>query len=418
MKMVSTLALAAVLTLGVASPAMAQKPPKPGTAPAAPKFELSAAFRKAGAAVETALNAGDWPGAETALVAAEGVAKNDDERYYTAFWRMRVEVHKQNRPGIIMAADALIANPKTPPEHIAEYQYKRGQATFYLDKDKRADALPFLLKARELGSTELDLPFMLAQIYGDAGKVNEAVAEMGKAIDLVKAAGRKPDQNWYEWAFAKVYKAGDRPASTVWMMRIVTDFPTMANWRRVIVLYRDSVDAAKVELSKKERLELYRMMRGTGALVDQGDYFNYAQFTLEGGLPWETIAVINEGIASGKIPKGDADFAKMLTAAQTAAKNEGSLEALAAAAKTSKESTAIGDAFMASGNPTRALALYDQALTQPGADVNVITLHRGVALVALGRKDEARAEFAKVTGTPLGDIAKLWLAWMDLPPLT
>ena len=129
MKMVSTLALAAVLTLGVAAPAEAQRKGKEAT-PAAPKFELSAAFRKAGAEVEKAINANDWAGAETALATAEGIAKNDDEKYYTSFWRMRIEVHKQNRPGVARAADALIANPKTPPAHLAEYNYKRGQATF------------------------------------------------------------------------------------------------------------------------------------------------------------------------------------------------------------------------------------------------------------------------------------------------
>ena len=422
MKMVSTLALAAVLTLGVASPALAQKRDKAAQEdPNAPKLSVSAAFRKPAATAETALKAGDWTGAETALAEAEGVAKNADEIYYAAFLRLRIEVHKQNRDGIIKAADALIANPKTPPAHLVEYNYLRGQATFIVagtDHAKRQAALPFLLKARELGSNEIDLPFMLAQIYADSGKTAEGVAEMSKAIDLVKAKGKPPEISWYEWAFARVYKSGDRAASTYWMMRIVTDFPTLANWRRVVVLYRDSLNAAKTPLDKKEQLDLYRLMRATGALVDYGDYYNYAKSAIESGLPWEAIAVIDEGRKAGKLPQGDPDIARFYTAGQTAVKNEGALETLASASKTGKESAGIGDAFLASGNPTRALAMYDQALTQGGIDANSINLHRAVALLALGRKDEARAAFASVTGSPLGDIAKLWVTWMDLPPLT
>ena len=416
MKMVSTLALAAVLTLGVASPAMAQKRDKQEDPAAAPKLSVSAAFRKPAADAENALKAGDWAAAETALATAEGIAKNDDEKYYAAFMRMRIEVHKQSREGIIRAADALIANPKTPPAHLVEYNYLRGQSTFLLNK--RPEALPFLLKARELGNTEIDLPFMLAQIYADAGKTAEGVAEMSKAIDLVKAKGKPPEISWYEWAFARVYKSGDRPASTYWMMRIAHDFPTLANWRRVVVLYRDSLNAAKTPLDKKEQLDLYRLMRATGALVDYGDYYNYAKSAIESGLPWEALAVIDEGRKAGKLPADDADITRFYTGAQTGVKNEGSLETLAKAAKTGKESAGIADALLASGNPTRALELYDVALTQGGVDANGVNLHRAVALVKLGRKDEARAAFALVTGSPLGDIAKLWVTWMDLPPLS
>jgi tetratricopeptide (TPR) repeat protein len=416
MKMVSTLALAAVLTLGVAMPADAQRRGKDKEESTEPKFVLSNDFRKAGAAVENALKANDWAGAEAALAGAEAVAKNDDEKYYASFWRLRVEVHKQNKEGIIRATDALIANPKTPPAHISEYQYKRGQATFY--SGKRQEATPFLLKAREMGSTELDLSFMLAQIYGDAGKIPEAAAEMGKAIDAVKAAGKPVEQNWYEWAFSRVYKSGDRTASAVWMMRIVREFPTLTNWRRMIVLYRESLNVAKTPLDKKEQLDLYRMMRGTGALVDYGDYYNYSKAAIELGLPWEAIAVIDEGRKSEKLPKDDADIAKFYTAAQTGAKNEGSLESVAKASKDGKESAAIGDAFQASGNSARALEMYDQAQQQGGVDANVLALHRGVALLSLGRKDEARAAFGQVNGSPLGDIAKMWLVFMDLPPLT
>lgn len=416
MKMVSKLALAAVLTLGVAMPAEAQRRGKDKEESTEPKFVLSNEFRKAGGDVEKALNANDWAGAETALGIAEGVAKNDDEKYYANFWRLRIEVHKQNKEGIIKATDALIANPKTPPAHLAEYQYKRGQATFYAGR--RPEALPFLLKARELGSTELDLPFMLAQVYGDAGKIPEAVAEMGKAIDMVKAAGKPVEQNWYEWAFSRVYKSGDRAASTVWMMRMMREFPTLTNWRRVIVLYRDSLNAAKTPLDKKEQLDLYRLMRASGALVDYGDYYNYAKAAIELGLPWEAIAVIDEGHKAGKLPKDDADINKFYAAAQTGAKNEGSLDSVAKAAKDGKESAAIGDAYQASGNSARALEMYDQAVQQGGVDANVIALHRGVALLSLGRKDEARTAFGQVTGSPLGDIAKLWLVFMDLPPLT
>jgi uncharacterized protein YdeI (BOF family) len=111
MKMVSKLALAAALTIGLAAtPAMAQKKKK-DDAQAAPALNVSEAFRKPAAAAEAALKASDWATADTQLAAAEAVAKNDDEKYYSAFMRLTIEIHKQSMPGIIAACDALIASP-------------------------------------------------------------------------------------------------------------------------------------------------------------------------------------------------------------------------------------------------------------------------------------------------------------------
>ena len=46
-----------------------------------------------------------------------------------------------------------------------------------------------------------------------------------------------------------------------------------------------------------------------------------------------------------------------------------------------------------------------------------MNLHLGVALANQGRKEEAKAAFAKVTGAPQADLARLWTIWLDSPPL-
>jgi len=416
MKKVSQLALAAVLTLGLAAtPAMAQKKKK-GEEQAAPALQISEAFRKPAAAAETALKAQDWANAEIQLAAAEAAAVNDDEKYYARFMRMTVELHKQSFPGIMQAADALIASPKTPPAHLPEYYYKRGQATFL--SGKRADAIPFLLKARELGYTETTATYMIPQAYFDAGKTNEGLDELGKAMDGVRAKGGKPDESLYNFAVSRVYKTGDRATTAVWLMRETRDYPTKANWRRVIVLYREMLDKAGTPLDRAQKIDLFRLMRFTGGMAGQGDYFDYSTAALAAGLPWEAVTVIDEGKNEKVIPAGDADFAKVYASSKTAVTNEGSLDKIANTAGTGKEIAGTGNAFLSSGNYARALEMYDKATAKGGVDADEIALHRGVALVQLGRKDEARTAFAAVRAAPLADIAKFWVTWMDLPPLT
>lgn len=427
MTKVSKLALAALLSLGAvsmgAAPAAAQKKDK--DQPAGPALQISPEFRKPAAEAQNAINQKNWAGVETPLAAAEALAKTTDEKYYAAYMRLTYELNQiQAQPGrsfqsIIAPLDELLSNPKTPPEAMKGYNYLRGWAAF--ETKQRPASIPYFLKARELGSTEADLPLKLAQAYFDAGRINDGIVELGRAIDQEKAAGRKPEESWYNVAVARLYNQGDRPGAATWMLREVADFPTIANWRRVIVLYRDSVNAAKVPLDRSQKIDLFRLMRGTGALADQNDYLEYAQEAVLGGLPWEATAVIEDGRKAGKIPAGDPDATRIGAAAQTAARNEGSLETLAKQAANDKDGKGAGataDAFLASGNYARAIELYDLAIQKGGVDAETMNLRRGEAMVLGGRKDEARAAFALVKTGPNGDIARFWTTWMDLPPLS
>ena len=129
--------------------------------------------------------------------------------------------------------------------------------------------------------------------------------------------------------------------------------------------------------------------------------------------------MIDEGRKSGKIPAADADVQRTYTASQTAVKSEGSLEGLAkqaAAGKDGKTAQQTADAFLASGNYARALELYDLSLQKGSVDADEVNLNRGVALRALGRKDEARTAFQAIKGAH-ANLALLWQASIDFPPL-
>ena len=122
---------------------------------------------------------------------------------------------------------------------------------------------------------------------------------------------------------------------------------------------------------------------------------------------------------SGKIPASDADVQRTYTASQAAVKSEGSLDALAkqsAAAKDGRTAQQTADAFLASGNYARALELYDLSLQKGSVDADEVNLNRGVALRALGRKDEARTAFQAVKGA-YANTALLWQTSVDFPPL-
>lgn len=419
MKFVSSLALAVMLSVGVsavsAEPAVAQKRKK--DEPQEPQLQVSDAFRKAAVAAQTALQAKDFATADTQLTAAEALVTNDDERYFAAALRLPLEANKNNNAGIQRALDVLLASPKTPPADQARFNFLRGSMA--LDAKKDAEAIPYLERARQLGSTERDLPLLLGRAYVNTGKVNEGVAEVERAMQAEKAAGRKPPEAWYSYVVSRLYQSGDRSATADWQMRQVREYPSAENWRKILIVYRDSLGRDKKPLDKAQRLDLFRLMRTIGALADQSDYLDYASAALDRGLPWEAVAAIDAGKAAGKVPASDPNFTRIYSSAQTAVKSEQPLatyEKQAVAAATGATAAETGDAYLASGNYAKAAEMYALALTKGGVNESDVNLHLGVALANVGRKDEAKAAFAKVTTAPNSDIARFWTAWLEMPP--
>lgn len=416
MTFVSKLALAAALTLGASAlgtaPALAQKAADKN---AGPELKVSDEFRTPAAAADVALKAKDLATAETQIAAAEAVAKNDDEKYYSTFLRLQLELERKNEAGQMKALGLLAANPKTPADRVNVYSgiYNYMLGAELIKQKKQAEAIPVLLKARQLGTNQPDLPVLLANAYAATGKSAESIAEVNKAIESSKAAGRKPPADWYKFVIPRVNATGDRAAMADWLKRFITEYPTTQNWRWAIQVYRTPTD------TKIQKINLYRLMRATNVLADRSDYAEYGFAAQQSGLPWEAVAVIDEGRKSGKIPAGDGDVQRTYTASQTAVKSEGSLDGLAkqaAAGKDGRTAKQTADAFLASGNHARALELYDLALQKGGVDADEVNLNRGVALRALGRKDEARTAFQAVKGSH-ANLALLWQTSIDFPPL-
>jgi predicted Zn-dependent protease len=424
MTFVSKLALAAVLTLGTtalgAAPAAAQKADKKAADKNA--LNISDEFRKPAALAQTAVEAKDWATAEPNIAAAEAVAKNDDERYFASWMRFRMEVSRNNEAGQLKALTVLVASPKTPPADMPIYQ---GQYNFLLGQQaatqkKYAEAIPLLLKAREVGSKQPDIEILLANAYAATGKPTESVAEVSRAIEANKASGRKAPEAWYRFALPRVYATGDRAATAQWLSRMLADYPTVQNWRWGILIFREGADRGGTRFNGTQKIDLYRLMRGTKALADLNDYLEYASLTAQAGLPWESVAVVSEGRSTGKAPAGNADLDRIYTAAQARVKAEGSLDTLAKQAATAKDgSTAsqTADAYFASANYAKALELYDLAIQKGGVNADEVNLHRGETLFFLGRKDEARTAFGLVKAPGAADIALLWSTALDLPPL-
>ncbi len=288
MKLLPNVALALMLSLGatamVAAPATAQKNKKDDKAAAGvPKLSASPAFGKAAQEVKKALDAKDYATAEAKLAIADPLATTDDDKYFANIFRLNIASEKKDNATLATALDALIVNPKTPAADLPAYNFVRG--TIAIEAKQNEQAIPFLLKARELGYTKTDLSVSLAQAYGSTNRTKDAIAELNKAVETETAAGRVAPESWYAYAVSNSYAARDVPTAEEWLVRQLKVYPKVATWRTAVNNFRKVTDPTNTKFTKAQKLDLYRTMRGTKVLSDPNDYYGYVQAALDSGLP-------------------------------------------------------------------------------------------------------------------------------------
>ncbi|WBH16378.1 hypothetical protein [Sphingomonas radiodurans] len=429
MKSLSRVAIAASLMAGVAgvavsAPAVAQKKKEAATGAAA--LKLSKEVQGPASAAQTAIGAKDFATATTQLATAQAAAKSDDDRYIVAALQLQMEATKisdaraANQPinedGLKAPLDALIANPKTPAVDIAKYNYQRGIMAANV-KDS-AGAIAFFQRAQQLGYNDPNLPLQLVKLKMDSGDVAGGAAELEKSIDAQTAAGQKPSEDLYRYVIAKTNQKKMGPQTTAWIKRYMAAYPNAKSWRDGIVTY-GMLPSSAVALDKAQKVDLYRLMRASKSLADQYDYENYAQWTYDMGLPYETKAVLTEGKANGKIPASSASANDLLRVANQGIATEGSLtpvEAKAKAGANGRIAANTGDAYLGMDNYAKAIELYRVALEKGGVDADTVNTRMGIALAKSGDKAGAKAAFALVKTAPRTDIASMWTLYLDSPP--
>ena len=426
MKMVSKIALASALVVGLGNaalvaPAFAKKEDAAATATPTLSKEARAAIVDAQSALSATPK--DLVKAEAAIATLEGgVAKSDYEKYLTSGLKLALVANKtgsqteeQRAAVLIPLLDAIIANPATPKQELALRYGQRGG--FSLSAKKYDDALKYLTKARELGYTDENLALNIVQAKVSSGDVKGGIADLQTAVQTEKAAGRKVPEAWYKYALSRLYKAGDTEGTDVWTAAWLAAYPAKENWRAAIYTFGFQGPAA-VKYSKN-RVDLYRLLWATKSQAGQKEYIDYADAALTIGLPNEAKTVTDEGLASGVIPKGNVTGNELLARAKTGIAGSSSLTAKETAARAASKgdlAQQAGDAYFGTRNYAKAIEMYRLCETKGAPDADRNNLHLGMALVLSGDRAGAKVALAKVATEPNKAIARLWTVFVEAPP--
>lgn len=309
---------------------------------------------------------------DRALAEARRVANSRDARYVLALYELEIGGRRGNDEMRAQALDALIANRLTGRDKLPGHLAARGQIAYRAGDFDTAGRL--WARLAQLKPSDPDVFANLAQVRSKQEDAPGAIDLLTRAIAVREALGQAAPEIWHRQRLS-IAQQGNLVAPGVDAARsLVSTYPTPANFRSALVVYRQLV-APEGALE----IDLLRFMRHANALAQAPEYQRMAQLLRQSGEPREAKAVLHEGIKRGLLDAGTSPTREIIA------------EVDRAVAKVTNGSTARSE-------------LPDTA----GAQVR-----RGMSQLLAGRRTEAEAAFRSASGDPAnGGYADLGFFWL------
>ena len=359
--------------------------------------------RKAIVDLQTAVNANDVANIPAKVAAANAVASTKEDRYWISRLQLKAAVTANDLAGETAAIEGLASSGLVPTADMATFYGALG-GTYY--KAKQYDqAVAAFQKQSQLVPGDINPLEMIAEIRASQGRPADAVTTLQQVIQASSATGKKPEEAVYRRAVALSYE-GKLPNTMDLVRQWVVAYPSGSSWHDAIAIYRNLHPGDSPNL-----IDVFRLASATNALQEPADYQIYATKTAEAANYGEAKAVVDAGIAAGKIKATDPTIASVLTVSKGKIPTEAELAAAEKGAAVPTAYLRVGDRYYGAGNYAKAADLYREALSK-GTDANLTNLRLGEALARSGDKAGATTALNAVSG-PLADIAKLWLLYLQ-----
>ncbi|MEP1422586.1 MAG: hypothetical protein ABJK59_12520 [Erythrobacter sp.] len=357
----------------------------------------------------------DLTGVEARLEGLSGVLNTSDEKLAGGQMIYNTGTTLQDKALQLSGMEFMISSGQLPAENQGRYNFIAYQL---------ADQLGQLPKARTYlqvaieknftteGITASGLRVTMMESFFSAGEYDAGFEYLRQAVATQKGQGLAVDESWYRRGLTVAYENEISPAVYQLAGMWLNDYPSATNWRDAANIARNLSDFQPAEI-----LDLFRLSRRAGALIDEADYDYYVDVADARRLPNEVKAVIGEGKASGVIRESNLFISESLEIAdRRIAADRSDLPALERDAMATSAGlrtvVAAGDAFLSYDQYGKAARFYERALNTPGVETNTVLTRLAISQVGMGDYTAARATFGRVTGTR-SPIAMLWSAYTD-----
>lgn len=339
------------------------------------------------------------------LEALEPLSVNADDKYATGQFNLNFG-NKLREPALqYKGLKLMVDSGKSAPDQVPLFNYYVGSLAY--DARDYANARTYLKNAIDLGHQADNLERLYAETYFGQDQFVEGLNELDKVIG---DRGSAIPEDTYRRALQVAYDEEIKDQIVKRSADLVKAHPGEGTWNTSLRVVLDSFD-----FTADESLDLFRLMRVTNSMEEARTYVDYIEAADARRMANEVLPVIEEAIALGLLNSEDV-FVKEAreVAAARAAEDRNAADEDAANARTAADSLsarATADNFFSLGRYADAEEFYQLALDR-GEDANRMTMRLAVAQAMQDKFDEAKANFAKVTGNR-AFVASMWLAYID-----
>jgi tetratricopeptide (TPR) repeat protein len=428
---ISRAALAFSVALAAAAvPALAQLPSRSGSptprsqaqAPAAQptqdqsgrparQYGLNRAETAAFNPVIAAVNAQDWPAAQTALDAATPALHGPGAKFLSGQLRLRIAIGTQNVTMQSQAIDEMIASGGAQPDELRPLY--ENQFDFAIQAGDAAKAERAIAQLRSINPADPTLFVRVARVKMGANDPAGAVAAYQQAIQAQQAAGQPIPVEWRQQMAGIAYRA-HLPQTMSLMRDWLVAAPSPALWHDTLAIYGESHGG-----DNGFKLDVYRLIRAAGAMTAERDFITLAEAANEARAIGEVKAVLDEGLSRNLITANVAYARERLAAINPrVAEDRASLvneRRTSLAGADGAVALRTADSLYGYGQYAEAAELYRAALQKGGVDANIANIRLGEALALAGQRAQAETAFRAVTG-PRAELAQYWLLWLSGRP--
>jgi len=376
---------------------------------AAPEISLSQAVRQNAEQARMAMAQNNFAAASGYLAQAGAQAQSDGDRYLVATMQLDIANRTFNTAGQVAAINALIASPLVGDPQRADLYYHLGRIAHNAQDDERARTA--LQSAVERGSVNPRAYIALADLTAQRADYPRALALYDRAVALQRESGASVPDDWYRRAIDIAQRGGDATRAAQISQELVATYPTSANWRDALTLYRTIASPDQAAM-----LDLWRLQAATGALAGEPDYLAYLRLAHAAGRQPEIERVVLAGKAANMLDSGNAEINSLdrgtTAAAEALRRAIGGRAGAAANQASGAAALAAADDYVALGQYAEAAPLYRMAVEKGGVDADLANERLGMTLALAGDAAGARTALDAVTGDR-GWVSRFWRIYVD-----
>ena len=286
-------------------------------------------------------------------------------------------------------------------------------ASAYAQQRNNAKATEWLNKAIAAGNTGGSIKQLQSYLQSASGDYSAIARDAGGAVAAAEQAGRRPDEGDLLRLADAQQRTNNMAGYSSTLEKLLLNYPKKDYWNAYL-----SRLPRKAGFADRYSLDVLRLRLASGTLSKTEDYMEFAQLSMQQGLPAEARKVAEQGFKAGVLGTG-AEAARHQRLRDLAIKEEGELKGklagLASEAEGFKEGdplVKIGQSYVSMGEVDKGIELIQKGIAKGGLKrPEDAKLRLGLALLQSPKGKASAVQTLRAVKSTDGatDIARLWV---------